>query len=308
MKKFLIIFSSSFAGLILAVFLFFAIRQRIVNREIEAEWQAQPPAAPQLVLTNRLEIIPLYEEASSSAALIQGHGVSYLIRTDSATLLLDVGNNPDQASTAPFLQNMQALGIPWEEVSRIVISHAHPDHVGGVKAWQEHTVAIGNFQLPDELGERLMFVPAPVAFKNAIHATIPSLPAADIATTGVISYPEVYPISLLTPKGGEQALVVHVAGQGLVIITGCGHPSLEKLVERAETLYGQPVVGVVGGLHYEAAQAADVQPHIQFLQTRPIALVALSPHDSGPEALAAFEKAFPGAYHRLAVGEAIHLP
>ena len=79
-----------------------------------------------------------------------------------------------------------------------------------------------------------------------------------MATTGVISYPEVWPLSLRDPKGYEQALVVHVAGQGLVLITGCGHPTLERLVIRAESLYDLPVVGVVGGLHYEGQTAADV--------------------------------------------------
>jgi len=308
MRKILIISLIAIAGIALAAFLFFSIRQVIANREIDAEQQAEPVAVPQLAMTTRLEIIPMYEEASSTASLIQGHGVSYLIHTDSTTLLLDVGNNPDQTSVAPFMQNMQALGIEWDEVSRIVISHPHPDHVGGTKAWQDHTVSIGDFELPGDLGDRLIFVPTPVTFKNAVHATIPTLPAPDVATTGVVSYLEVFPISLFEPKGSEQALVVHVAGKGLVLITGCGHPGLEKLVERAETLYGQAVVGVVGGLHYENAHAEDVQPHIQFLQARPIELIALSPHDSGPEAMAAFEKAFPGAYHRLAVGEAIHLP
>jgi 7,8-dihydropterin-6-yl-methyl-4-(beta-D-ribofuranosyl)aminobenzene 5'-phosphate synthase len=308
MKKFLTISMISLLIIALTAFIFFSIRQIIVNREIESEWQATQVVVPQLAATTQLEIIPLYEEASGSPSFIQGHGVSYLIRTDSATLLLDVGNNPEESPIAPFMQNMQALGIEWNDVSRIVISHPHPDHVGGAKAWQNHTVSIGNFDLPEDLGDRLMFVPTSMTFKNAVHATVPTLPAPDVATTGVISYLEVFPISLFEPKGSEQALVVHVAGKGLVLITGCGHPGLEKLVERAETLYEQTVVGVVGGLHYENMQAEAVRSHIQFLQSRPIEIIALSAHDSSPEALAAFEKAFPGAYHRLAVGEAIHIP
>jgi 7,8-dihydropterin-6-yl-methyl-4-(beta-D-ribofuranosyl)aminobenzene 5'-phosphate synthase len=203
---------------------------------------------------------------------------------------------------------MQKLGISWDEIDRIVISHPHPDHVGGVDAWREHTVSMGDFELPDDLGDRLIFVPAPVTFKNAIHATVPTLPAPDVATTGIISYPEVFPISLFEPKGKEQALVVNIADEGLVLISGCGHPTLERLVERAEALYGATVIGVVGGLHYEAASAEDIQPHIQFLQPRQPKLVALSPHDSSPQAIAAFEKAFPTAYYSIRVGEAIKFP
>lgn len=90
-----------------------------------------------------------------------------------------------------------------------------------------------------------------------------------------------------------------------MVITGCGHPTLETLVERVENLYGIPVVGVVGGLHYEGLSADAIRPDIQFLQSRQPRLVALSPHDSSPEALIAFEQAFGDAYHTLKVGEGI---
>jgi 7,8-dihydropterin-6-yl-methyl-4-(beta-D-ribofuranosyl)aminobenzene 5'-phosphate synthase len=308
MKKALSITLIFLTGITINAFLFITIRQTIANREIEAEWQAAPEVIPPLATTSRLEIIPLYEAAGSTDDMISGHGVSYLIRTDSTTILLDVGNNPEQAVIAPFMQNMQTLGIDWDEITRIVISHPHPDHVGGTGAWWGRTVAMGDLELPGALGDRLIFVPTPVTFKDAIHATIPTLPAPDVATTGVISYPEVFPVSLFAPKGSEQALVIHIAGEGLVLITGCGHPGLEKLVERAETLYGQTVIGVVGGLHYVNESAQEVDPHIQFLQSRGMQLVALSPHDSNPQVLDAFQSAFGDVYHTLRVGEAIQFP
>ena len=306
MKKLFWITFLALAGLFVTAFLFFTIRQTLTNRQIERAWEELPTIVPELKSTAHLEIIPLYEEAGANEDVIIGHGVSYLIRTDAATILMDVGHNPDELAIAPFAQNMQRLGIDWGEIDRIIISHPHPDHIGGIAAWRQHTVSFG--ELPGGLGERLVFVPSDMAFEGAIHATIPTLPGPDVATTGVISYPEVFPLSLSEPKGGEQALVVHVAGEGLVVITGCGHPTIERLVERAETLYGHPVVGVVGGLHYEQATAEEVQPHIEFLQSRGLSLVALSPHDSSPQALAAFKSAFPHAYQDLAVGSVIQFP
>jgi len=219
---------------------------------------------------------------------------------------MDIGNNPDQLDVTPFAQNMQKLGVDWDEIDRIVITHPHPDHVGGLTAWRERTISFG--ELPGGIGERLVFVPSKVTNKGAVHATIPTLPSPDAATTGVISYPEVFPLSLRDPKGYEQALVVHVDGYGLVLITGCGHPTLERLVERAESLYGFPVVGVVGGIHYEGYTAEEVQPHVQFLQSRQMRLIALSPHDSSPEALEAFRSVFSDVYHTLRVGEPVQFP
>ena len=308
MKKFLLYSLVVLVGLLAFATLFFTVRQVLARAQVEREGQIAPAYAPTLATTTRLEIIPLYEEASADESFDFGHGVSYLIRTDSATILMDLGHNPVETTHLPAIQNMQTLGIPWEKIDAIVISHPHPDHVGGVKAWQDNTLSLGDFT--GDLSQMSIYVPTNIIYSGAtlVQSSEPTLVSKDIATTGVISYPEVFPISLFSAKGYEQGLVIHVAGQGLVMITGCGHPTMEKLVERAETLFGEPVVGVVGGLHYEKVSAEDVQPHIQFLEPRQPKLIALSPHDSSPAALKAFQSAFSGAYELIQVGEAIQFP
>jgi 7,8-dihydropterin-6-yl-methyl-4-(beta-D-ribofuranosyl)aminobenzene 5'-phosphate synthase len=275
---------------------------------VDREWQQVPASTIHLESTTQLEIIPLYEEDRANESFDFGHGVSYLIRTDSATILMDLGNNPTESAQLPSLQNLQELGIPWEEIDAIVISHPHPDHVGGVKAWQDKTVSFGDFA--GDLSSTPIYVPTQLTYSGAtvMQSAEPTLISRDIATMGVISYPEVFPISLFTPKGYEQGIAIHVAGKGLVMITGCGHPTMERLVSRAEALFGVPVVGVVGGLHYEKVSAEEVQPHIQFLEPRQPKLIALSPHDSSPKALEAFQSAFPEAYRFVQVGKAIQFP
>lgn len=46
----------------------------------------------------------------------------------------------------------------------------------------------------------------------------------------------------------EQALAVHVAGKGIVLIVGCGHQTILRLLERAEAMFGAPPSGVIGAL------------------------------------------------------------
>ena len=156
----------------------------------------------------------------------------------------------------------------------------------------------------------IVYTPISMAYPGAtiVYSSEPTLISADSATTGFIPFPEVAPLSVIDPKSYEQALVIQVTGEGLVLITGCGHPTLETLVTRVEELFGEDVIGVVGGLHYLDASAEDVQPHIQFLEARQPKLVALSPHDSGSETLEAFRSAFPEAYREIKVGEAIQFP
>ena len=308
MKKIFLYSVSIFSSVTVLSILFFSGRQMITRAQVEDEWQTTPNFAPQLEATARLEIIPLYEEARTDESFDFGHGVSYLIRTDSATILMDLGNNPAESVHLPFLQNMQSLEIPWEEIDAVVISHPHPDHIGGIKAWQDNTLSFGDFA--GDVNELSIYVPASITYAGAtlIQSSEPTLVSKDIATTGLIAYPEVFPISLFSAKGYEQGLVIHIAGQGLVMITGCGHPTMEKLVLRAETLFGEQVIGVVGGLHYEKVSTEEVQPHIHFLESRQPKLIALSPHDSSPEALEAFQSAFSEVYRFIKVGEAIQFP
>lgn len=306
MKKLLLITLLVLVSLIIAAVFFFTARQSMANQAIEIERQLPLPSAPTLASTSHLEILPLYEESSADPDLISGHGVSYLLRTDAATILLDVGHNPDELDIPPFAQNMEKLGIGWNEIDRIVISHPHPDHIGGLSAWRQNTVSFGG--MPVDADEQLLFVPYTVAYQNAIHVTTPTLPSPDVATTGVMSYPEVFPLSLSSPRGVEQALVVNIGREGLVIITGCGHPTIEALIERAEALYALPVIGIVGGLHYEGFDLEKVEPHIEFLVSHGLELVAVSPHDSSPEALDAFQSAFGARYRLLRVGESILFP
>ncbi len=301
MKKRLIFFLLIPACLLAAAVLFFAVRSAAAGWAVERDAGILPAEAPRLEATHRLEIVPLYEEARAGDQFESGHGVSYLIRTDSAGILMDVGNNPDDSPVTPFLRNMQALGISWGEVDSLVISHRHPDHVGGLAVWKGHAVN----GLAAVSGDLPVHVPVRGTCPSELLTSQPSLLSPDTATVGALPFREVFPLSLFGAKSREQALVVNLAGEGLVLITGCGHPGLQRLVHRAEGLYGLPVIGVVGGLHYGEADARAVASPIRFLQDRHPRLIALSPHDSGIEAIEAFKAAFPGAYQPLLVGATV---
>jgi 7,8-dihydropterin-6-yl-methyl-4-(beta-D-ribofuranosyl)aminobenzene 5'-phosphate synthase len=251
--------------------------------------------------TDALAILPLYENAKAAGNLVSGHGVSYLIRTDEATILMDLGFNPDQEAQAPLVTNMARLGIAPDEADLLVISHNHPDHVGGLRRQPaQFKTASGVSALP--AGAR--YAPASMDFAGAPFrvAEEPGVVAPGVATLGRMPFVQPFPFWLWQPLNYEQALAVNVAGEGIVVITGCGHPTLERIVARAEALFAEPVVGIVGGLHYGDASADEVAPHIRFLDERAPRLVALSPHDSMPAAIDAFRQAFPNAYRPIAVG------
>lgn len=258
--------------------------------------------------TQTLTILPLYEKTASVDGVIAGHGVSYLVRTDGGTILFDLGYDEGQTGTQlPLEVNMARLGITLADFDTVVISHYHPDHVGGTKIWSTGAFALSS--TPVDLSDKRIFVPEAITYPNAqpVVSENSTLLSAGVFTTGTVPFPNPAPITIIRPVGYEQGLVVNVAGQGLVLITGCGHPGLEKMLERVRALSDIPVVGVVGGLHYVGQPVDALQPHIQYLKAFNPHLVALSPHDSDPSGLDAFRQAFPAAYQEVEVGKEIIL-
>lgn len=254
--------------------------------------------------TARLEVLPLYENAVGDPGLAAGHGVAYLVRTDAATILVDVGYNPDNLDPSPLLHNMAELGVTLDDVDMIVITHPHPDHEGGVTWWQKGTFSLGNTQA--DLAGKIIYTPEAMSYPGAMPnvADAPTVLAPGVATLGALPAANVFPLNLLTPTIPEQVLAVNVAGEGAVLIVGCGHPGLERIMARAEQVLDAPVIGIVGGLHYGEDTAAG-RAAIGFLAAKGMRLVALSPHDSGQPVLDAFRRAFPGVYRDVAVGTPI---
>jgi 7,8-dihydropterin-6-yl-methyl-4-(beta-D-ribofuranosyl)aminobenzene 5'-phosphate synthase len=206
-------------------------------------------------------------------------------------------------------------------------SHLHLDHVGGRAYQRARTFGLS--------GERLnvegvtAFVPVPMTHPTARVEVEeePRVIAPGIITLGPI--PRQLFFLGWTP---EQSLAVNVEGKGVVLLIGCGHSTIQHIVDRAEGLFDVPLYGVIGGLHYPVTASRlvrsgmplqrilgtgkwpwdpidreDVAAGIAYLQGRRPRLVALSPHDSCDWSLGAFRRAFGGAYRNLRVGEVIEV-
>ncbi len=286
------------------------IRLQVASVNVQSDLRSLTSVTPvEIGETSTLEILPLYEGTASQPDLQSGLGVSYLIKTDTTTILLDVGNNPNAVSPSPLEQNMTELGVSIDQIDVIIISHGHFDHRGGQHWQSQGTFSIaGDAQIP--LGNRPIYVPEgmtypgsnPIVTKSALKI------AEGVGTTGSIPFIYPFPAWLAIPQGVEEALAINVKDQGIILITGCGHMGLNSLVAHAEALFQKPIAGVIGGLHEGNSNAQKLQPEIQFLQTLSLKVIAVSPHDSFAPALSAFQQAFPNAYQTVEVGRAIIVP
>ncbi len=174
-------------------------------------------------------------------------GVSYLIRTNLGALLFDVGFGPDSPTLA---HNASKHGVDFSAVEALVISHLHPDHMGGMTAFQSKSVRI-----PKELGGlngKLCFLPD-TAEANDFDAEVvksPKMLAAGVGSTGPLAR-SLFFLGLCE----EQALVAHVRDKGLVVITGCCHPTIEVILEMVRRLSAEPLYAIAGGLHFPVTKS-----------------------------------------------------
>ena len=298
------------------------------KKEADAVWrkhQAEIRKIKDLGATQTLEIIPLIDWHTANEKLMGEPSVSYLIKTDKSAILFDVGLNGKQSDPSPLLNNMKLLGVATEDFDTIIISHNHIDHVGGRMWGRQKTFSLGNKQIPLSAKKTLTPIPMTYPGLSPITAENPTKISAGVATTGVIANQFFF--------GGltaEQAIAVNVEGKGIVLIVGCGHQSLPKLLERAEGLFDAPVYGLIGGLHYpvtdsrliirgvkiqkyfgtgktpwESLTLEDVRNNINLLKKKNPGIVALSAHDSCDASIEEFRKAFGVKYRDIKVGETI---
>lgn len=214
--------------------------------------QTEPFDVPEL---NFLELTVLVEEKTEENFLGDA-GVSYLFRSDQGSFLYDVGFGPERPALA---HNAAKLGIKLDQIDSLCISHLHPDHMGGLKAGRAKCVT-----LPKELGMpkgKPCFLPD-VADAEGFKCELidrPRLLTGGIATTGPLAR-SLFFFGLTE----EQALFAHLKGKGLVIFTGCGHPTIEVIVQMVRRLSQETIYIIGGGLHFPITGGRGNRAGIQF--------------------------------------------
>jgi glyoxylase-like metal-dependent hydrolase (beta-lactamase superfamily II) len=150
----------------------------------------------------------------------------YLLRSDTQTVLVDVGFDPvvgarrGRTCLFPPLEGLEQLGVSPESVSQVLLTHLHYDHVGNLRAFPEAELVAHERELDFWLG--------PLASRPVIASHVEAGDLAIIAEardTGrmrVLSERESSPLSgvVATCVGG------HCPGQLVLAVNGTGGPVL----------------------------------------------------------------------------------
>ena len=277
----------------------------------------------------KLSILPLIDSESISKNLKTENGVSYLIQADEKTILLDIGFNKGKEDPSPLLHNMSELGKSFDEIDYLVFSHLHLDHLGGMAEQKAGIFSIsqGKVETPD--------IPVYAPAKLEPSEFNPQLKNITISQTPTEIAPGVYTIGTI-PRHlflmgyiEEQALAFKFAEKGIVLVVGCGHQTIQKIIERTKALFDEPIYAVFGGLHLpvngktffskiqylvgsdyappNGLKEKDVFEAISSIKAENVQLVGLSPHDSSAWSIQQFKEAFGDRYVDVKVGKEILL-
>ncbi len=171
-----------------------------------------------------MEIRVLYDNEAKEG-FKGGWGFSCLVGGE---MLFDVGADFDT-----LIFNMRRASVKLDGIRKIVLSHGHGDHVGGIRVLEM-------------LGDVELYVPSSFSgrFKRVMSAS-PNVTLVEVDEAMEISE-GFYTTGELGRFTKEQSLIVET-DNGLTVITGCSHPGLENILKAASRL-GE-MYGVVGGFH-----------------------------------------------------------
>ncbi len=230
-----------------------------------------------------VNITVLYDNNLYQEGLETGHGFACLIQGTEKNILFDTGN-PDSI----LLGNMEKLGIDPNEIDTVVLSHIHSDHTGG----------LDNFLAVNP--EVTVYLPQsfPESFKNGVKEY-----GADIIeiTDSIPISNNVYSTGELGISIKEQSLVVDTK-EGLIVITGCAHPGIVKIVEKAKELFNKDIYLAMGGFHLYNTSKNGIEEIISGLNNLNVQKVGPC-HCSGDFARELFKDDFGENFVEIGVGK-----
>jgi len=235
-----------------------------------------------------VSLITLCENTAGRTDVLAEWGLSILVEVDGLKLLLDTGYG---IST---VHNAVTLDVNLKEVQKIVLSHGHADHTGGLREVLRRTGRIEIIAHPDIWASKYVSRPGE---EHHTYIGIPFQPEElerlgafsslsehpvwitdDIVTTGEI--PMVVPYETIDsnlyvkdgdnlvpdPLADDQALVIK-ANFGLVVVLGCAHRGLINTLKYAREITGvDDVYAIIGGTHLFRADEERIERTIADLK------------------------------------------
>lgn len=249
------------------------------------------------------------------------HGFAAFVERDGDALLFDTG----QGDT--LLRNAQRMGKDLHRVQKVVLSHGHYDHTGGL--WPLLRICGGKdvfahpgifarrYRVKDTgeslsigipyseeflrgQGARFVFSEHFREISSGVFLTgeVPRVTSFEVGDTGL--YCDDAGCSV-DPLRDDQSLAI-CTERGLVLLLGCCHAGLVNTIEWAIAQTGiSEIHAVIGGTHLGFCQATQLDETVKALRSYNVRKI-LGSHCTGFHAAARLMQEFPGRFHPAHVG------
>jgi len=236
-----------------------------------------------------MKIKILFDKETLDKNLHTGWGVSFLIDDK---VLFDTGEKGEW-----LLGNMKKLGVDLNKIEAVVISHDHWDHKDGLWDLLKQRPGLRVYSCP---GFGNGFKKKAKAFgADLIEVNKFTNIIDDIFSTGEI--PGEYAFMPMP----EQALAVKTQ-KGIVILTGCAHPGIIKIIEEVKKNLPREIYLILGGFHLMEKDESTVKEIIS--KFRQLGIEKAGPtHCTGKNAIVLFKEEYKEDFLDVKVGQIIEI-
>ena len=263
----------------------------------------------------------LYDAFGKASDLQKDWGFAAFIEYRGKRILVDTGNNADI-----FAHNVEAKGIDLSRLDFAVITHRHGDHTSGLSylvSVNEHVKVYvpkenfgvfgaelpGTFLKPnDSLPTEMRYFDGKVPEKLRFGSPWPQANFQWMTKTTEIA--PGFTLILLKGSWGVDLDVIEVSlaidtPLGTILIVGCSHPTIEKIVEAAKATIDKPIRLIVGGTHLLPAKDDEIVRIAAALRDDWKVEFIAPVHCTGEAAFAELRRAFGARYLYAGLGTTI---
>jgi 7,8-dihydropterin-6-yl-methyl-4-(beta-D-ribofuranosyl)aminobenzene 5'-phosphate synthase len=270
--------------------------------------------------TSKAQITVLYDAFGKAPAMQKDWGYAALIEYGGKRILFDTGNNGDVLA-----RNARAKGIDLSTLDFVVMSHRHGDHMGGmayllsvnprVKIYApKESFGVYGGDLPSAFYRKDTSLPPEQRYYDGAPPDVMRFGAAwpdanfQLVDKTIEVAPGIHLIALVSDKPGTLELrelsLAFDTPDGLVIVVGCSHPGIDKIVETAANINPR-IQLVAGGFHLVVSTDEEIEKIVTALRnTYKVAYVAPG-HCTGEPTFAALKKAFGDRYLYAGLGTTV---
>lgn len=271
---------------------------------------------------SKSQITILYDAFGTDPSITKDWGFSALVEIAGKRILFDTGNDADI-----FAANVKAKGVDLKTLDFVVLSHRHSDHMAGlnyvlsinptVKIYApKEGFGIYGSSLPSSFYRKDENLTPEMRYFGGAPPQIMKFGAAwrganfELIDKTTEIAPGMTLIALVSDAPGtkelkELSLAINTS-EGIVLVVGCSHPGIEKIVEAAAAI-NPKIYLIAGGFHLVAASDDVIAKAVAALKdTFKVERIAPG-HCTGEPTFAALKKAFGDRYLYAGLGTTLPL-